>query len=377
MDVSHNWLPRRFALVTLAAVFAVVGPAVLSTACGAPNDAATIANDSTDPADAAADASVPSAAEPDAAAASAPCTPPAAAPASANDCTAPIAPGTDRKCTIDVGGTQREVLVYAPPSYDACKPAALVVDAHGSSETDAEQAGLSPFLDWPGGLGSGWRLVADREGFLVAQPQGLQNAWTESDADFMLKIPAFVAKTAKVDSKRVYLTGISNGGELTYWTGCRDTDVFRAFAPVSGFGKEACPLAHHAPLIHFHSPDDKIVPLADGQAAFQMWVASNHCKRGPSPASTFGGASSDPRAVCLEAGSAASPKWKLAACGAAVPPTTCETWDQCDQGAEATFCTVSPDKQNHYDTTGGHILYINGTKLSLAAVAWEYFKRFQ
>ena len=153
------------------------------------------------------------------------------------DCDAPLQPGADRTCTLKFGGETREYLLYAPAGYDPCVPTALVVDAHGSSETDAEQAGLDPFLDWPGGLGSGWRLVADREGFLVAQPQGIRNQWTESDAPLMDEIAARVERVADVDPDRVYLTGISNGGGLTYWTACEDTAVFHGFAPVSGYGR--------------------------------------------------------------------------------------------------------------------------------------------
>lgn len=289
------------------------------------------------------------------------------------DCNAPLAPGADRKCTLMIGGQPREVLLYAPKSWDPCKPVALVVDAHGTSETDAEQAGLVPFLDWPNGLGSGFRLVADQEGFLVVEPQGLQNAWDTTDADFMLAIPAWVKKVADVDPKRTYMSGISNGGALTYWTACKDTDTFRAFAPVSGYGVTSCKVTHPAPLIAFHTPDDKIVPMSDDQASFQAWVATNHCKQGPAPSLRFGGPQSDPGAVCLKE----APKWhwSLDACDAAAPATTCQTWSGCDGGFEATFCQVPADMVNHYDQTGGHVLYINGTGLSLAAVAWQVWKK--
>jgi poly(3-hydroxybutyrate) depolymerase len=339
-----------------------------ATAPGPPNQ-----SDAGEADAAAADAAMDDAAADAATMDSGTCTPPAA-PEGGSDCAAPLTPGTDRKCTLNVGGQARELLLYAPATFDPCKPAALVVDAHGSSETDAEQAGLQPFMDWPSGLGSGWRLVADREGFLVAQPQGIGNQWTQPDTDFMLQIPAVVAQAANVDPKRVFMTGISNGGELTYWTGCRDTAVFRGFAPVSGFGQEACPLTHPAPLIAFHSADDMLVPLADGQAAFQMWVASNHCKAGPVASWQFGGPSTDPREVCLSSGAGQTPPWKLAACDPSAPATTCQTWSQCDGGVEASFCVVPADQQHHFAQTGGHVLYINGTNLSLAAVAWEFFK---
>jgi poly(3-hydroxybutyrate) depolymerase len=298
---------------------------------------------------------------------------PAIDPSHVEGCDAPLVAGADRRCTLVVGGKQREVLLYAPALYDPSRPSALVVDAHGSSETDEEQAGKVPFLDWPSGLGSGFRLVADREGFVVAQPQGIDNAWTESDVAFALAIPPWVAKHAAIDPARVYLSGISNGGALTYWTACADTGVFSAFAPVSGFGITTCAAARRAPLVHFHSPDDKIVSIADGKAAFDAWSKSHGCKHGPIATWTFGGPTTDPRPMCVQA--SASGSWSLATCDRAAPPTTCETWDQCDGGGDATFCTVPADHANHYDTTGGHVLYVNATGLSLAAVAWSIFER--
>ena len=42
---------------------------------------------------------------------------------------------------------------------------------------------------------------------------------------------------------------------------------------------------------------------------------------------------------------------------------------------EATFCTVPADTPRRFYTTRGRILYINGTNLSVAAVAWEYFEK--
>jgi predicted esterase len=238
------------------------------------------------------------------------------------DCNAPLVPGADRHCTMQVGGQTREVLVYAPANWNACHPSALVVDAHGAQETAAENAGKEPFFDWPNGLGSGWRLVADREGFLVVQPQGIGNGWQESDADFMLQIPAFVARSAAIDPKRVYLTGISNGAELVYWTACRDAGVYRAFAPVAGFGTQHCPLTHPAPVIHFHAPTDRLVPLASGQAAFDMLRQSDHCQGGPRPSWTFGAGAADQGASCLgSTPDGSTESWKLVPCDASKKAT--------------------------------------------------------
>ena len=123
-------------------------------------------------------------------------------------------------------------------------------------------------------------------------------------------------------------------------------------------------------MIAFHAKGDSIVPYSGGHDGAVMWAAANHCKSGPTPSLTFGGPQADDRALCLASTGDTSAPWKLAACDKSAPPTTCETWDQCDEGVKVVFCTVSSDKQ----PVGGHILYFNDTGLSLAAVSWEFFK---
>ena len=300
------------------------------------------------------------------------CTPPIADPA---DCDAPLVPGADRSCTLTIAGKKRSYLVYAPKSYDPCKPAALVVDAHGATETAVEHSGKEAFEDWPGGFGSGFRLVADREGFVVVQPQGIGNVWAASDTAFMLEIPKAIGANTNLDPARVYLSGISNGGQLTYLTGCDDPGVYTAFAPVSGFGRSSCSGKRRAPLIHFHSPDDAVIPLANGKSAFDAWVTGHNCKEGPKPSVRFGGPSSDARALCFTSTGGQSPTYALDKCSPSAPVTKCEKWTGCDGDTTAIFCTVPPDTVNRYETTGGHILYFNATNLSLAAVAWEFFEQ--
>lgn len=288
-------------------------------------------------------------------------------PSPSTDCGAPLAPGDQRTCSISVAGVTRTYLLYAPTSFDACHPAALVVDAHGAQESAEVQAGLANFFSWPTlGIGSSFRLVADREGFLVATPQGIGNAWVETDPAFISAIPAAVRGQAAVDANRVFLSGISNGGELTYWTACADAGVFHGYAPVSAVDDSPCPVTHPAPLVHFHTPGDQLVSYASGQTTFQHWLAANHCETTPASELRFGGAGGDPRPVCLSAGA----PWQLVPCAPSAPATMCERYAGCD-GGDAVFCTVPPDNQYDGGQTGGHILYFNATHLSLAAVTWD------
>lgn len=289
-------------------------------------------------------------------------------------CTAPLAPGSDRRCTFEYGGKTREFLLYAPPNFNACAPTAVVVDAHGATENMRQHAGLERFGVWPEGLGSGWRVVADREGFVVVTPQGIDDLWKPAyDVGFLVEVQSRVAAVTKVDPKRVFLTGISNGGFLSYATACSNVpDVFRGFAPISaGLESTLCSTTHRAPLIAFHAPTDTNVPFDDGKRAAALWAATNHCAGGPTRSLTFGGPNTDKREVCLASGPGFTPPWSLTACRAASAVSTCDTWEGCDDGGKVTFCTVEGSAQ----LVGGHILYVNDTRLSLAAVAWDYFKQ--
>lgn len=288
-------------------------------------------------------------------------------------CTAPLAPGSDRKCTFTYEGKKREYLVYAPANFNACAPTAMVVDAHGATETDVQHAGLERFGLWPEGLGSGWRIVADKEGFVVVTPQGIDNVWKDSDVGFLAAVEKQVAATMVVDAKKVYLTGISNGGYITYASACgAGDDVFTGYAPISAFLEgTTCNTSHRAPLIAFHSKTDESVDYASGTAAYAAWIKANHCTGGPATTATYGGPDGDTSALCLASGPGLAPPWTLAPCKSISSVTTCDTYDSCDNG-KATFCTVAADKQ----LIGGHILYVNDTKLSLAAVTWQYFKQF-
>jgi hypothetical protein len=55
--------------------------------------------------------------------------------ADADPCTAPLRPGEDRLCEFSYEGQTRKFYMYAPPSYNACQPAAMVMDCHGASES--------------------------------------------------------------------------------------------------------------------------------------------------------------------------------------------------------------------------------------------------
>jgi poly(3-hydroxybutyrate) depolymerase len=106
---------------------------------------------------------------------------------------------------LTVGTQARTSLIYAPA--DAASPP-LVISMHGLSGTGSQQRSMSRF-----------ETIAQREKFVVAFPDGLSNRWDISgaaDVNFILAIIDSAAARYGIDRARVYATGFSMGGMMSY-----------------------------------------------------------------------------------------------------------------------------------------------------------------
>jgi polyhydroxybutyrate depolymerase len=167
--------------------------------------------------------------------------------------------------TINVGGLGRIYRLYKPAGLPVSAP--LVVMLHGVFGT-AEQAERS----------YGWDELADSGKFVVAYPDGLNRAWNVNgggccgqparqgvdDVAFISAAVADVGKNVGIDSSRVYATGMSNGGIMSYTLAC-DTGVFAAIGPVAGTQLDPCRSPHPASVMEIHGTADRLVPYGGGQ----------------------------------------------------------------------------------------------------------------
>lgn len=87
---------------------------------------------------------------------------------------------------------------------------------------------------------------------------------------------------ACIDPKRVYATGFSNGGRMSYRLGCEAADVFAAIAPIAGTksfpdlnNTPGCVPTRPLSLIDFMGSADSRIAAQPGQIA--EWVALNGC----------------------------------------------------------------------------------------------------
>lgn len=186
--------------------------------------------------------------------------------------------------TLDINGTQREYILHVPDNAGEIAP--LVLSLHGAAGHDTDRSPMRAD-------------VADKEGFIVAYPQGLnQNfgpfgtvpGWDATgqaniDLDFFKAIIEDVAEAHSIDRSRIYCCGFSNGGMMTYSNATSVADIFAAFASISGFQLNEF---HHrptgarpVPFMHIHGKADDFVKYSCMPIIRDAMVARNGCNPVP------------------------------------------------------------------------------------------------
>ena len=162
-----------------------------------------------------------------------------------------------REITKSVGA---KYLLYLPESYARTETKwPLIVFLHGSGERgdDLEKVAVN-------GPPNFLRQRKDFP-FIVASPQLPDGERWSSDV--VIALIDELLEHLRVDTDRVYLTGLSLGGFATWDIACDFPSRFAAIAPVCGIGDPdvACRL-RHLPVWSFHGADDPVVPLKDDSA---------------------------------------------------------------------------------------------------------------
>ncbi len=168
--------------------------------------------------------------------------------------------------TIRVGGVKRSHRVYKPADLPASAP--LVVMLHGGFG-NAEQAEKA----------YGWDQLADNAKFVVAYPDGVGRAWNTGggccgrpardgvdDVGFITAVVGDVSHNIGIDKRRVYATGISNGGMMSYTLGC-NTGLFAAIGPDSATQLDPCSAAKPLSVMHIHGTADQLIRYHGGRGA--------------------------------------------------------------------------------------------------------------
>ncbi len=175
--------------------------------------------------------------------------------------------------TIQVNSLMREMIVYAPSGIEQNRP--LVISMHGLSQTMYDQVNQTQF-----------KSVADANNFVLVFPQAIDNSWQlwgTTDTDFILAIIDEMNTRYGIDRDRVYLSGFSMGGMMTYYAATQIADKIAAFAPVTGFLMDGpnTNSSRPIPIIHVHGMDDSYVPYNRVQECLDAWIERNGCPTTP------------------------------------------------------------------------------------------------
>ena len=184
--------------------------------------------------------------------------------------------------TITSEGQKREYLQYAPSDLGSKRP--LIISCHGMNQSAQYQ--------WDALKDA--KTLADKEKFVIVLPEGINSGWDISgdrDINLIKDLIAQMKKDFDIDENRVYLSGFSMGGMLTYHAMNKIPNVIAAFAPISGYpmwgftytGKRAIPVIHH------HGTGDDVCVYSNVQRNIDELVKKNKCSSTPTITQNYGG----------------------------------------------------------------------------------------
>jgi predicted peptidase len=148
-------------------------------------------------------------------------------------------------------------LLYLPPDYTAQTEWPLIIFLHGYGERGSDLNAVEKH-------GLPKRIAAgDDFPFIIASPQCPDTTfWPEQTLELNALLDHLIA-TYPVDTRRVYLTGLSMGGYGTWYFASRYPERFAAIAPICGGGGWWMPQRlKQIPIWVFHGDADDIVPLS-------------------------------------------------------------------------------------------------------------------
>ncbi|MFM8239471.1 MAG: alpha/beta hydrolase family esterase, partial [Actinomycetota bacterium] len=211
-----------------------------------------------------------------------------------------LEPG-DHVRIVRMDDEERSSLVHLPPQYAPGTPLPVVLAFHGGGANGRSMIGFC-----------GLNEKADQAGFIVVYPEGsgrlkqmltfnagnccgLASARNIDDVAFVRRVLDDLETIAEVDRRRVYATGMSNGGMMAYRLASEMSDRIAAIAPVGGpMGTMDCRPGRAVSVLHFHGDADEFAPFAGGRGrgpsgtdfysvehSIDAWVRANGCEKTP------------------------------------------------------------------------------------------------
>lgn len=200
--------------------------------------------------------------------------------------------------TIQHNGVTREYILYAPASYTPGTDVPLLLAFHGYTSNAAVLRTYSKFND-----------IADTAGFIVVYPQGtvfngnthwnvggLQAGSPADDLGFTDALLDSLIVDFSIDQTRIYSTGMSNGGYMSFLLACQLSSRIAAIASVTGSMSlttfDACTPSRPISVLQIHGTTDGTVPYVGNplwtksiDEVLEYWATNNNCELTPTSSS--------------------------------------------------------------------------------------------
>lgn len=217
--------------------------------------------------------------------------------------------GTDLRTSFVHDSLKRTFNIHLPSFHDKSVQVPLVIALHGRGANGASMIVLTH---------RGFNKLADKDGFIVVYPDGIELNWNDGrmdeeandrahrenidDVGFLSALIDTMIIDYNIDPKRVYFTGISNGAIMSYRLACEISHKITAIAPVDGSIPfllfPECSPSGPVSVLAINNVKDPLVPFEGGEVYGQFhriklgkvlsvdesvgfWVNRNRCSTTP------------------------------------------------------------------------------------------------
>jgi polyhydroxybutyrate depolymerase len=188
-------------------------------------------------------------------------------------------------------GYKRDFAYYLPASYDSTVNLPLVISLHGANGNAWDEINSSDF-----------KTIADRENFILLMPQALLGSFNGEtlfqwnahyifpwdDVSLLNQLIDYMYTEYHVDLSKVFISGMSNGGFMTFFAARGLQDRIAAIAPIAGLISDNVfinySLNRSMPLCYMHGTADQIVWIDGSLSAdtiISFFVGNNKCTVNP------------------------------------------------------------------------------------------------
>ena len=185
----------------------------------------------------------------------------------------------------------RNYKVVTPKNYDPKKKYPFILALHGFGSSGPGHTRFFPLAD-----------LAEKHGFLYCFPSGLDRSWNATnvccdftnkhdDSAYLRDLVLWALKEYSIDKKKVYVTGLSNGGFMSYRMAQDHADLITAIVPIAGVGFKKWPNQPKNPVsvLHIHGTKDSVIKWKGGwivgreypsaKENFANWRKFNKCNK--------------------------------------------------------------------------------------------------